>query len=105
MIVPFLIGLLAYAALAHLSYSEFKTTGLPFFLTGLAIALAANGCWLWIAKMEPDASKLVIKGLYWDSMIVFAYLIIPILFYSVKLSSGQILGTFLILAGIILTKL
>lgn len=105
MILPFLIGLLAYAALAHLSYSEFKTTGTPYYLTGLGIALLANACWLWIARMEPNASKLVFKALAWDVMLTLTYLVIPILFFSVRLTPSQIFGVILIFAGIILTKI
>lgn len=105
MILPFIIGFMAYAALAHLSYSSLKTTGLPYYLTGLGIAILANACWLWIARSEPNASKLMLTALYWDVMLTLTYLLVPILFFSVKLSVPQMFGAFLIFLGIVLTKL
>lgn len=88
-----------------LSYNEYLKSTPYFYPIGLVIGLTANLTWLHLTKHTPEKNQLFIYGLYWDSIIVFTYMAIPLLFLGVKLDWKQVVGTILVVAGIFLTKL
>lgn len=102
--VQFLIGFVAYFVIATVSYSETIKSSPWFYPIGLFGALIANLTWLWISSLDKNASSLMIKGLWWDSMLVFVYLIVPIIFFGARFSLYQGIGVGLIVLGIALTK-
>jgi drug/metabolite transporter (DMT)-like permease len=102
--IQFLLGMLLYGAIAYTSYSEALKASKYYFLIGLGAALVANLIWLLIARAEPDSSKLMIKGLFWDSMLTIVYIVVPLLLFKANLSMTQSAGLGLIVMGLILTK-
>lgn len=102
---PFFIGLIVYIAAVFLSYSEKIKVLNAYFVVGLILGIIANFCWLYIAKNSPEKHQIYVYGLYWDSMIVGVYTLIPILAMGVRLSWTTAIGGLLIIAGIMLTKL
>lgn len=105
MIFLFLSAILLYFLSAFVSYSPSIKSSQYFLIYGLGLALICNLIWLWIAKNTQDVSKLAIYGLYWDSIITFSFLAVPVLLFGVSFTKMQVLGVFLILAGIVLTKI
>lgn len=103
--LQFALGALMYSLIAYTSYSPVIKSSPWFYPLGLTGALGANLLWLWISKNESIASNLVIKSMYWDAMLTFVYLSVPLLLFSVKLNSMQIFGILLILIGLIVVKL
>lgn len=102
--IQFILGGLAYAAMAYASYSEsFKQSSL-YFPSGIALAIIANLLWFSLAKTESNASQLVIKGLIWDAVLMAAFLVVPFLFFHVKFTTTQAVGVGLTLIGLLLTK-
>lgn len=101
----FLIGMLMYVAIAYASYSETFKASNWFYPVGVITAIVANLTWLWISKTEPDPAKILIKGLYWDSMLTAIYLVVPILMFGVRLTLVQGLGLGLVVAGLVVVKL
>jgi multidrug transporter EmrE-like cation transporter len=102
--IQFLIGFVLYTALSFASYhSGFKTTKYYYLLVTI-LAIFCNLIWFQIAKQEPSSSVLMIKGLFWDVMLMMCYLIVPILFFSARFSVFQGVGLILVLSGLLLTK-
>ena len=105
MIVNSLVGIVIYSLIAVASYSEPIKAHPLYFALGLGLGLIANFCWLHIARGEPNPSKLVLLGLYWDVMLTLTYMLVPMLFFGARLTLMQGLGVLAIFAGIVLTKL
>lgn len=105
MILPFFIGLIVYILAVFLSYSEKIKVSNAYFVVGLILGIVANFCWLYVAKNSPEKHQIYVYGLYWDSMIVGAYTLIPILAMGVRLSWTTALGCLFIVGGIMLTKI
>lgn len=104
MFIPFIIGFIVYGVLAATSYSDSLKSSNYYYLIGIAAAIVANVCWLYIAKQEPNPSKLVMTGLYWDVMLTLVYIAVPLLLFGARLNLWQGLGIVSIFVGIILTK-
>lgn len=103
--IQFLIGFVVYLIMAWTTYYlPFKETKF-FFPAGIAFAIIANFIWLSIARATPEASVLLMRGLYWDVMLTSCYLLVPFVLFGAKVALLQALGIALIILGIILTKL
>ena len=102
--LSFSIGFVLYIVTVCLLYSTtFKAS--PFYYwIGVSIGLVTSSLWLFIAK-NSDTSNLYVRGLFWDCMIVGAYVLIPPLFFGVKLEPMTTIGCVLIVTGMILTKI
>lgn len=103
--IQFTIGFIMYVGIASISYSETFKQSSWYYPVGILAAIIANLIWLWISKLESNPSSLVIKGLYWDSMLTAVYMVVPILFFGAKLNNYQIYGLLFIFIGLILTKI
>lgn len=104
MIISFALGMLIYCLSAYTSFNaEFKKSNW-FFVAGLGMSILANLIWMNIAKNTEDVSRLAVIGLYWDSMIVLAFLFVPMLVFGMELTTTQWVGVGLIVAGIFVTK-
>lgn len=101
----FIVGFITYLGLASASYSKAFQSSRWFFPVGALAAMMANVLWLSIAKSEPSASELVIKGLYWDVMLTATYMLVPIMFFGAEITLRQYAGIGLIIIGIILVKI
>ena len=101
----FFLGAIIYCCIAFISYSaQFKHSSY-FYTSGIFLAIMANSIWLWICKTNTDHNKLILIGVSWDVMLTSAYLLVPILFYNVKLTGLQISGIIVTIVGLVLTHL
>jgi multidrug transporter EmrE-like cation transporter len=100
----FATGFLTYLGLATASYSKSFQASRWYLPVGIAAAVLANFIWLSIARSEPSASSLVIKGLIWDVILTGTYLLVPILWFGAALTNLQCVGIGFVILGIILTK-
>lgn len=99
-----LIAAIVYISSAYMSYSPTIKASSWYFIVGIILANIANILWMILAKNTTDNSKLVLYGLFWDSILTFSFLLTPFLFFDIKLSMPQMVGIGLIIAGIICTK-
>lgn len=105
MVVLFLfIATLIYISSAYMSYSPTIKASSWYFIVGIILANITNFMWMVLAKNTTDNSKLLLYGLFWDSIITFSFLLTPFLFFDIKLSMPQMIGIGFIVTGIILTK-
>lgn len=102
--IQFLLGLLAYCAAASISYFDAFKVSKFYIPAGIAIGIVCNIIWLSIAKNEKNPSLLMLKGLYWDCMLMGVYLLIPFLFFKAQINTTQALGILLVITGLVLTK-
>lgn len=59
---------------------------------GLALALAANAIWIFLAKNTENPTQLLRYGVYWDLMVLIVTLGLPILMFDIKFSAVQWAG-------------
>jgi multisubunit Na+/H+ antiporter MnhE subunit len=103
--LSFIAGLALYVSAVMMLYSDRVKSSAYYFPLGLAIAVAANFLWLYIAKNTADKHDVYIRGLIWDSMIVGCYAVVPVLMYGVAFTGRMAMGVAMIVAGIVLTKI
>ena len=101
----FIGALLFYLAGAFIAYDT-AIKASPWFLpVGITIGIGSNLIWLYVTKLTLDNKQLFLYGLIWDVMMMAAYIVIPLTLFDVVLDWKQIVGTILVVAGLILTKL
>lgn len=99
----FLLGFLINFVGCFFYYvKDFKLSNyyLPAVLT---IAVLSTATWAHLVRTS-DNKSVLIYGFYWDLMITLIYLLVPIVFFSVKLTFNQSLGIGFTLLGLILMK-
>lgn len=105
MILYFLLGGLAIAAGVIASYAPAIKASMAYYPLGIGLAMINNYIWLKIAKSTNDSSKLLMLGVYWDSMIVLSYVLLPVIFFGARAHGTSLLGIVLIVVGMMLTKI
>lgn len=105
--IQFFIGMILHCLLAYTSYSaSIKANTALYFTIALLGSLTTSMIWFWIARVEQNSGALLLKGVYWDAMIVGAYIGVPMLIFQAHktLSTGQLVGVLLMAVGLLLTK-
>ena len=105
MLTIYIIGFILYCISVAFVYATGFKGSSWYIPIGLIISIAINYLWFYISKNTIDKNILYLRGIYWDSMIVFCYIIIPILMYGVRFKATTAIGICLIMVGMILTKL
>jgi hypothetical protein len=104
MILPaFAIAFVLYCYVASLPYKN--VSSLQYYLTGVAATVTCTILWLTVAKLIGDKDKILVAGIWWDTMIMLSYVIVPIAFYKAELTPMAATGILLIIVGIGLTKI
>lgn len=101
----FLLGAAAYGFTAFISYHDTIKAHWTYFPLGLFLSVLANFGWLKIAKVTESKNDIVVYGAFWDSMIVMVFLMIPLLWFGVRLTTKDSIGLALIISGILVMKL
>jgi len=99
----FLLGATAYTLYMALSGSKQAQVSWWYIPVGLCIALAANICWLLLAKNTQNPNELLLNAIGWDVMVVTISIITPILLFGARLNAVQWVGVAAILTGLLLT--
>lgn len=106
LVLQFGSAVILYSLMAYLSYSPLLKDGSNWVLfSAPLLGFIANLIWFQIAKTDTNHNSLILKGLYWDILLTFCYLLVPIIFYNISLTTNQVAGIILIISGIILTKI
>jgi len=100
----FFIGALAYSTTAWMSYYDPIKASSLYFPLGILMSLVANIGWLTIAKIVPNRDDILIYGAFWDSMIMIAFLAVPLLWFEVRLETRESVGLSLIVLGMLCLK-
>lgn len=99
----FILGIIVYTTTVFLLYSGTFKASPYYYWIGLLIGFVTNSLWLYIAK-QSEGSTLYMRGLIWDCIIVGTYVLIPPLFFSIKMNPTAVVGCVFIIIGMILTK-
>lgn len=76
-----------------------------WFIPGFTTAnLAIGFLWIWAARLLDDKAKIYVFSLYWDSLMVLCYYILPLLAMGIKLNSQTVFGIVLTVIGLIVIK-
>lgn len=68
----------------------------------LGAALAA--AWGWAVRLIETKEQLYVYSLFWDSLILFAYYAVPLIYFNVKLNWGMGIGSALVIIGLVVAK-
>lgn len=103
--LSYLIGSIFYSCSVVISYSQKAKLASWYFPLGMAFSTICSFLWLYVAKNSLTKEDIYLNGIYWDSMIVACYVLIPVIAFKVRMAPLNVLGVFLVIAGIALTKL
>ena len=100
----FLLGFIIYSTGAWISYSDTIKQSFWYYPLGLTLSVIANYAWLTIAKITPNKDDILLYGSIWDSIILGTFIIIPFMFFDLKLGYKDAIGFSLIILGILIVK-
>ena len=104
MIYLFLLGLFSFITGAVVSYSPAIKESQFYYPAFFAITALSTLGWALLAKQIENPSRLLVIGLYWDTLMQLTYLLVPVLVFSARLSLYQSAGVFLIFTGLMMTR-
>jgi uncharacterized membrane protein len=102
--LAFSISFVFYSLYAYGNYNEKIRSSSLFLVFVICSALITNIAWALSIKNIKNTNFVFYYALVWDLMIAFTALIVPILFFNLKLSYINILGVFIIVLGLVLVK-
>lgn len=104
MIWLFLMGFMSFVAGSVISYLPAAKAS-PYYMLMwiLPVAMGTIG-WALVTKGEPNSSKLLVLGMYWDTLMQVTYLLIPVVIFSARLTLFQTAGIGLIFAGLFMIR-
>jgi len=100
----FLMGFLSFIAGSALSYMPTLKGSPYYFLMWTAVTAVSTLAWALLAKAVPDSTRLVVVGLYWDTLMQVTYLLIPVMIFGARLTMLQTSGILLIFCGILMAR-
>lgn len=104
MIWIFALGLLTFLTGAVMSYipsfnhSAWATPG------WIALAIVGALSWAAVCRATPDATRLLVLGMYWDTLMQLSYVLVPVLVFGARLTMFQSAGLAMIFAGLLMVK-
>ena len=88
-----------------LSYSTFLKTNLKVgMLIGLIIGGLQAATWFWLCYELKDNEKIIRNSMFWDAIVGFVYIAIPLYMGLVKCEPRLIIGVFFVLFGCALLR-
>jgi multidrug transporter EmrE-like cation transporter len=70
----------------------------------VALGAACAGLFAWGAKLLDETPKVWVYSLWYDSLVLAGYYLIPLLVFGTKVSPGVLAGSALVLAGLVVVK-
>lgn len=102
--MTFLLGFLIYTIGAFLSNSSSLKESSYYIYYGLCLSLVANFLWFSMIQKIQKPSDVLLYGLYWDMVILFSFISVPLIFYGARFKMVPSIGIFLMVLGFLLTK-
>lgn len=88
---------------AYISYSPMKAEP---YARWLMMCLGGLIGWLWIVAIRKmDSERAYVFSLYWDSVVMTAYYLMPILLLGVRPNAGVLVGSAVVMAGLVIVKI
>jgi multidrug transporter EmrE-like cation transporter len=91
MIWAFLIGFFGLCAQAYMSYEESFQTKWYYYPLGIFFNACGAALWFYVAKIT-SGKETYIAAVIWDAMAAFAFFILPLLMFGIKLNWLNVLG-------------
>lgn len=101
----FIIGAIIYGTYTWMVFEPSIRNSKYLIPLGLLVALIGNIVWLLLARDIKDNKQLMLYGLIWDMMITASFLVVPIVFFNVRLNFMSAIGCLIAVAGIVIMKL
>lgn len=103
-IILLTLTFLLYSGYASLSYFEVIRESIWFIPGGLLLALLGNLCWLILARILKVPEDIFFYGIVFDLIVTFSFLLTPFILQKVNINGITILGSIILLIGLILIK-
>ena len=98
------LGFLLYCVQAAAVYLPAIKDSNYYIPIGLITSNLACIMWLYIAKLLKSKQDVLFYGAVWDALIMAAYCIVPLIFFSVPITRLGVLGIAMVVAGICVLK-
>jgi uncharacterized membrane protein len=102
-----IFALLAYVAYMCLCYCEyFKSRPFEAYLVGILASIVSTISWLYLIRnYTENKNNILYINLCWDVCASILYIIIPIMFFDVKLDLKVSIGCVLTVLGLVIIKI
>ena len=94
-----------YLCESYLSYSDAWRRSYCYLPISIGLGLFSCIIWFVTVKYLDDRQRIYIFSLFWDSAMCFAFYLVPIICYNVKLDCWSLFGLFLMVAGLTIIKI
>lgn len=88
---------------AWLSYTEY-TKSAPWYVPLMAVLGAGCAALFAIAARRMSKTEVYTYSLWYDGAVAFAYYLLPVLIWDAKLTAGIVVGTLLVVSGLVVVK-
>jgi len=102
-----IFAILAYATYTCLCYCEyFRTRPFEAYSLGIFASMVSTISWLYMIRyFSENKNNILYINLFWDISASILYIIIPIMFFDVRLDLKTSIGCILSIFGLIIIKL
>lgn len=98
------INTVLYGLYCYLGYIDSIKELSWFVPICLLIVLVGNDLWLFYVKTISDTSTIFISGIIWDALLTSSFVLVPYIFFNVKLGRTSLLGLLICIVGLALLK-
>ncbi len=97
-------ALLTFAVGAWLSYDDEcrNSKYYPWLFTFLGVTCST--LWIIATRALGDKDKIFVYSLFWDSLMMACYYLLPLVAMGVRVNTGILVGTGLVVAGLVVVK-
>jgi len=101
-----IFALLAYVIYTCLCYCEyFKTRPVEAYSLGIIASIISTMTWLYMIRhYAENKNSILYINLFWDVGASLIYIILPIIFFDIKLDIKTIIGCVLAVLGLVIAK-
>lgn len=105
LILP-IFAFLAYVIYTCLCYCEyFKTRPVEAYSLGVIASIVSTMTWLYMIRhYAENKNSILYINLLWDVVASLIYVILPIIFFDIKLDAKTAIGCIITIVGLIITK-
>ena len=101
----FAVGMIAVSTVIYLGYAVTNKDSWWMVAVGALMGTISSASWVTLSKLLADPYKVFLYGFYWDAVVLFSVLLIPLFLFNVRPSVNAWIGVALVTIGVFITKI